>query len=67
MANIKSQLLGKRYQFTPHFFDRRQVWGKVTWVHPKGRYALIEAEYTNFLGTRVKLRECFKIVDGRLV
>ena len=67
MKNNHAELLGKRFQFTPHFSSGKRVWGKVTYVHPRGRFALLESEYTNFLGQRVRVRECFKIANGKLV
>jgi len=64
--------IGDRITFTPTAFVTKgdclrdgtilpgKVTGKVTWIHPRRRYYLVEAELFGMV-----LRECFPIADRR--
>lgn len=43
---------------------KRPITGTVVYVHPRGRYCIIEFEVG--IREKVKLRESFKLVDGEV-
>lgn len=55
--------IGQKFRVSPAFVkgernDRPRQTGKVVWIHPKGRFAVLE-----FKGVHGKPRECFSISD----
>lgn len=48
--------------------DKKLLNGEVVYIHPKRRYIIVERTVTPQFGNKkpVKLRECFKIVNGRV-
>ena len=53
--------IGEKVSVRPVTFGKEHVEGKVVWIHPEGRYALVEFE-EHSKGPRpkkIRLRECF--------
>lgn len=58
---------GRTINFWPSLYEgRRQVAGRIIYVHPKGRFVRVAFTGTDFFGREVEHTECLKIVGGKI-
>lgn len=57
--------VGDSISFRPKYKDDI-VHGRIVWIHPRGRFVLVEYQVMSFFGLSPVMRECLQIIDNKI-
>lgn len=57
--------IGDPISFRPKYKDDI-VHGRIAWIHPLGRFVLVEYQVMTFFGISPVMRECLQIISNKI-